>query len=376
MNGFVVPINDLPEHLVNAWHALMQESMTDNPFFHPNNLIPAARHVQGGSELCLAIAEEAGEMFAAIPIRRLPRWEDLGTAVVSPRGLREVSLALGTPLLSSRYPAEAATALLLSLAKSELRAGILALEYFESESPVAPWLHDAARELGIPIYVYQRWERPVLCRTADGEAPTIARSRRREIARQERRLEATLGDKIKLVDHSGDPEWPERFLQLEAAGWKGRMAPGTGAILHRSGGASWFCESALKMSLSGAAAFLSLEINAHTVAMAYNLISESGNVFAYKMCFDEAFRQNAPGVLLLSRMINLFTADSRGTYFDSSTDPHNTYIGEFFPDKKAMATLVFGFGNKFSRLHVQHASITRPFVRHARRVLYYAHGRT
>jgi hypothetical protein len=352
---------DLSVGEVDAWHQLALNAVEPNPFVAPGNLLPAARHLDGSSSLVLAFVADNERMYAALPVRR--KLSVAGFRVLSARPFEIVNL--GTPLLAKDAPAGTMAALLAVIARYR-RVNALALEWMSLGGPVEAAVQEAAAELGMPCHCYRRWDRPVLSRASAAEALAIPKHASQQ-GRWRRLVARETGHEPALVDRSGDPEWAERFLRLESAGWKGRQPDGKGALNGRPGHADWFRASALELTRSGLGHLLSLEAGSQVLAMNYVLDIPGQGLFGYNMCYDEAFRACGPGVQLLLETVKFFVAGTEDQFLDSCATPENAHIPKYFHETRPIGNLVIGTGWLTDRWAVATAPLAAPLVRSVRR---------
>src|SRR5439155_13614414 len=114
------------------------------------------------------------------------------------------------------------------------------------------------------------------------------------LRRLRRAFERELGAPLEAIDRSGQPEAVERFLALEASGWKGRR--GT-AMASRPGHADFFREMCAGAGSAGRLELLSLEAAGQVLAMKCSLFAGDG-LFYLKAAYDEAHARYSPGVQL------------------------------------------------------------------------------
>jgi CelD/BcsL family acetyltransferase involved in cellulose biosynthesis len=369
VEGRITPVRELDRREMGAWHALAQGSVEPNPFFEPANVVPAARHIPGGDELVLAIAEHRGQMCGALPLRRFPHWKSLFRPVLSSRGLvTPAGLGrIGMPLLAVDR-AEAALAQLLSVLARRGTAGILLLEAFGETGPTAGVLHEVTHRLHMPTYVYDRWSRPVITRAA-GFEPAPHPKRVKRLARQRDLLCKELGGPAELVDRSGSAAWVERYLELESVSRKGPLPAGATALVSQPGAAQWFRQSALELAEQGSAHLFSLEANGRPLAMNYVLCTPGQAFFGFKMCYDDTLRAYAPGMQLIMDIIDFVREGTEARFFDSCMDPGNRHFDEFFPQMRQMSNVLVGLKGAVDRVGVAGAPAIRPVARRFRRFL-------
>jgi CelD/BcsL family acetyltransferase involved in cellulose biosynthesis len=269
----------------------------------------------------LFVAEEGGEWLACLP--------------VEPRGRGPLRLwsswkhlycYLGTPLLDRERPSEAAAAL------ASLRAP-LGLRLAGDERTLA------ALEEQTDVLHKATVERAAIHRSAEenylaGQRP----HRRREQARMRRRLEEELGAELQAVDRAGEETAVERFLELEAAGWKGRE--GT-AFASDPSHAVLFRELCRGFAAQNRLQLLSLEAAGRVVAMKCNL-SSGDELFCFKIAHDETLSAHSPGVLLELDNLTIFHNRRTERMMDSCAVPGNEMINRLWRDRRRIATVLMG----------------------------------
>jgi hypothetical protein len=99
----------------------------------------------------------------------------------------------------------------------------------------------------------------------------------------------------------------ERYMDLEAAGWKGRM----GTDL-RSGEADYYRRLVLELADIGAVRWFTLQADGRTAAM-YLCPVHGGTMWASKTAYNEEFAEYSPGNELLYRILTWARAEDRIT---------------------------------------------------------------
>ena len=353
--------------------ALVQAALEPNPFYEPGCLLPAAAHLPGGTEVSLAFVRDGDQMLAAVPTRRLLKLA--GTAVITSRPFQVINL--GTPLLAAGAPERTMDSLLSVLAR-ESGAGVLALEWLGDNGPVGHAVRCAAKRLRMPCRTYRQWERPVLNREGSAlctksrctlcqKCALLSPKRAKALSRWQRGIARELGSPPEATDRSGQPEWVERYLSLESAGWKGGLGPGTGDLAHRPGHAEWFRESVRDLSMAGRARLFSLTAGPHLLAMFYMVRTPGRGAFAWAMSYDETFRPYAPGVQLLLETVRAFFQEGEDVFYDSCTIPSTSHFSEFFPGSRTISNVAIGIGNAAAKAAVVAAPTCALALRGARR---------
>ncbi|TDR94658.1 GNAT family N-acetyltransferase [Enterovirga rhinocerotis] len=288
---------DALAELADAWDDLAGRALDPNPFLSPAFGRARLHHLPDGraARLLVAWSRSGGR-------RRL-----VGLSVlVPPRGrhftpcriLRSAQLyaPVSTPLVAPEAPVETISAMLGALRRAGF--GGLALPFLARHGAVAAALREAAEREALPLVVLDEHERAFLRSPLGGAEylrTAIDRRRRREADRQRRRL-AELGTLTFSVASEPDDVTAalERFLALEAAGWKGQ---GGTAIAHADGAAPFFREAAFEGARTGAFRVATLALDDRPVAA--GLLAIAGRHAAYiKTAYDEEMARFSPGLLL------------------------------------------------------------------------------
>lgn len=330
-----------------AWATLGERALEPNPFFEPAFVDAAAGRV--GADVSLLVAREGPRWLACVPVARAGRrWH-----VPARSAWHHDHSFLGTPLLDGERP-EAAAAGLLRAAARDPRASLLVLALMRADGPVASVLEDAARRRSARVLRVDHAERAALLRRPEEDylQTTLRPHHRRELQRLGRRLDAAMGG-LEVEDRAGDPAAVERFLDLEASGWKGRE--GTALACH-PGHASFFRAMCEAYADQGRLHLLELRAGGQVVAMKCNLRAGAG-IFCFKIAFDEQRDAYSPGVQLEARMIATFHGQTDAAWMDSCAHPENGMINRLWGDRRAVCTMALPAGPAgAAATHVLHAA--------------------
>jgi len=314
------------------WRALADAALEPNPFAAPDIVLPAVRHLPGGHDVRLLTAECAGELIFALPVTRgrahprvplpvLQAWDDYDPP-------------LATPLL---HPEHAVLAwLAVRAALGGLRAAWLRLDPLAIDGPAAAALTEAAARRGPPARYVETWQRGAVRR--DSPAPPPSGRTRRGQDRRRRRLADLLGHDVELVFHSGVPgpssDLIDRFLTLEASGWKGRA--GT-AMRDRPGEAEFFRALTTRHRTQGRLEMLTLQSGDRLLAANVNVVAGT-TLFCLKTTYDEAVAPASPGRLLIDAEIETFRSSTPHTLLDTCASPDSEVVAQKYPDHRTLAT--------------------------------------
>jgi CelD/BcsL family acetyltransferase involved in cellulose biosynthesis len=323
-------LDSLSDREVAAWRALAGRAAEPNPFFEPDFVLPAARHLPS-REVGLLAVEDGDDWRACMPVARMR------VGGLSP-GLgtwRHRYCFLGTPLVD-RDHLEPGIAALLRHPLGKGRAQLFMAEAM-SDGPVLGALHDCLAEEKLAMVFEADHERASLRRRSDGVYSEGKRAhRRRELQRLWRRLEEQLGHQLEVHEDMGErPVW-EDFLELESSGWKGR---GATALAANPSHAAFFRELCAGFADAGRLQMLTLKAGKRVVAMKCN-ISAGDTLFCFKIGYDESLSRYSPGVQLERANVDVFHERRNEEFMDSCAAPDNKMINRLWPDRRNITNLV------------------------------------
>ena len=331
----VVPLRDVGRDLRDEWSRLAQHAVEANPFFEPELLLPAARLLPGGAQVELLLAWRGAELVAATPVRaERHRRVPLPAACT----WRHAYRYLGTPLVREDALEDAPAALLAALAR---RCNWLVLEQVYVDDPVVAALSSAARARGTSSVVHEVWERPaVRARTEETylEGTLSTRSAKR-LRRQRRNLERDLGPVLSEDVAGGDlAAEVDGFLQLEAAGWKGRAATALGSV---AADAEFFRQVCDGFARGGRLELWRLRAGPTVAARQCHFIS-GRTVFHFKTTYDEQLARYSPGVQLELDVLHAFHADPGLDLLDPCTETEDGTSSRLYPDTRRLGEVLIG----------------------------------
>jgi CelD/BcsL family acetyltransferase involved in cellulose biosynthesis len=319
------------------WAELEREALEPNPFFAPQMVLPAARHLENGDSAQLLVAESADALLFLMPVAG-----GIGLRGMPVPGLRSWMhdyCFLGTPLLSAHGDSTRIWTKILDELRRTRPAPLLVMQLHSADGPVAAGLFRADAQMGLGVR-----QSPHACRGFTHRRPEldftrewISRKHRADLARRRRALGRKLDIKITTVDRAAaDPgKAIEYFLQLEASGWKGRA--GT-ALLRRPGHDRFFREMSEGFADDGRLMFLSLEAGTQVLAQNTALIGGVG-LFGFRKAYDETFAQWSPGSLLDLDVLRWFHEMRQLAWLDTCSSSDDQAAGRVFGDRRAICTL-------------------------------------
>jgi CelD/BcsL family acetyltransferase involved in cellulose biosynthesis len=322
--------------LLPEWSALAGRAVGDNLFFHPDFALPAMRHL--GADVALATVRHADRRLAAIAPFTHAR---LGRVAPAARLWAHDYAPLGLPLVDEEAVGTAAAALLDGLAPPESGTTFIAAD-LPMEGPVAKALVAAALRQSRPVDVLDGHVRAMLSRSEPGSIDPRAAlppKRRKEVTRLLRRL-ADVGE-VKLTAAIEPHEVRARFetfMQLEAAGWKGKR--GT-ALISNPATAEFAREVVAHRAEAGAARIDSIDLGGNPIAMIVTFAAGS-TAYTWKIAYDETRARFSPGVQLMLEVPKALFSDPTLMRIDSCASADHPMVDALWSGRLAIGTLVIG----------------------------------
>jgi len=335
------------------WDRLAADAAEPNAFFHRLYALAAHEHAWDGRLDGQALTARSGDRLTGlIPVSSALK--ALKLPVPALVALQPYS-PLGVPLLDAADPVAAVRGLIVSARASGQFA--VALPSMTLDGLAYAALKAALEERRLAPRILRQHQRAALdCADKRPEAAEeylrggMGSKKLKDLRRLSHRLDE-MGT-VEFVE-SRTPEALhgalERFLTLEAAGWKGER--GTG--LAQSAGDRRFIETA---ALAEAAhdRFWALELQLDGCAIASGLMMRSGRrAFFFKIAYDETLSKVSPGVQLTVELTRRCFADPNIDLVDSTADAGHPMIDHVWRERIEVADLVIPtFANALSALTV------------------------
>jgi CelD/BcsL family acetyltransferase involved in cellulose biosynthesis len=333
MKGRVIPVNAMTARDVESWNALNERVIEPNPLYEPDCLIPAARHQTFGADIKLAVAEEGGRWYAALPLRRVARWHKFPYPIASTQVRRMIYQ--GTPLLDRDRSVDAMEAVFAALVEARRSGGgrVFALQEMTAGSGVEVAALQAARNLALPAVPFEAFERGFLVREAGHTlGATVKSETRRNLAKKRRRLARDLSREITFCDRGHDPAAIGDYIALEASGYKGSTGV---ALTTVPGEVEYFHEMCTRFASADRLHLLSLMAGSDTLAMDVWLRGREG-VFMIKTSYDERYAAYSPGLNLHLDAMVFFHDKTDAAWLDTCTYPGNELFLRTYPDRRRL----------------------------------------
>jgi hypothetical protein len=331
MERQLIPLPRVEPETIQAWRELASCATLPNPFGEAEFVLPAARHL-GPSGLVLLVVRDRAGWAACAPVVR--GWRVKGVPVPHVRIWRHLYAYLAVPLVRRDVVAEASEAMGESLHRMAGPARAAIAEWVPADGRVTEGLVRGLSRGGRSTVPYRSFTRAFIERASDDGAGTGSSHPR--IRRLRLAVERECGGPIELIDRSADPSAVERFLTVEASGWKSRAGTALGS---RPEHAAFFREMCAGFSERGRLQAMSLEAGGRLLAMKCSLLAGDG-LFYFKAAYDERYARFSVGAQLEMESIRRFRGQSCLKWIDSCADPDNDMIRRFMPRERRLVTLL------------------------------------
>lgn len=337
----LIALDSLIPGELREWERVVAAATEPNPFFAPEFVLPAAAAL-GADDVRLLVDEGAGGSWrGCMPVAPT---RALGRTLLFSTWKHPYSF-LGTPLVA-RGEVEGFAKALAGAMRAKAPSRFLMIRR-AGEGPLLAALRSAADEAGLTTIFERRMERAALDRRPDPDYFGQLKSKRRsELRRLRRKLGEELGGEPLSRDRDDAVAAADRFLELEASGWKGRAGTAMGSD---DASARLFRDVCEGLADKGRLRFRSLEVGDRVTAMTCD-IATGDVLFGFKTAYDESLRRYSPGVQLL--LDNFLAFHERGAErtIDSCGEPGSEAMAALWPDRRPIATIALGSQGPYGRL--------------------------
>jgi len=327
------PLPDLAG-IAAEWRALAGSAVEPNIFHEPAFALAAAAVLAPDMGAVLVRAAEPRRLIGLFPCRIERRRYGIGPPLLV--AWTNPYAPLGTPLVDRDAIDAAVAGFLDHVADDPALPKLLLMPYLTEDGPVAAALAGAIAQRGGREARFGDHRRALLApggHRAGYLDAALGRKKRKELARQRRRLEET---GAVTLDEARTPaavsETLEDFFALEARGWKGTA--GTAAA--QSAPIRQFMESAVTaLAAQGEARVVRLLRAGRAIAAGIVLTSGRGAWF-WKVAHDERVAQASPGVQLTLALTEALLRDEAIAWCDSCAAPDHPMIDAIWRERRAM----------------------------------------
>lgn len=317
-----------------AWQALARTASMPNPFFEEWYLRPSLEQMDVQGDVLLALFVTGGHLAGLMPLGLNPRYHSRPLANAST--WNHHNSFCGGPLVAKGQE-EAFWSALLAWCDAHAMSGLfLHLPQLPTDGPLVPALRKACRSMRRPLQTVLRQERALLASELSPEAylgAALRNKRRKELRRQRKRL-SELGEVAIHRSRDGQDidDWIDRFLALEARGWKGDG----GSALASHGQTEALFRLALRSAAEqGKLERLALTIDNRPIAMLATFLAGRAG-FSYKTAYDEDYGRFSPGLQLQLANLDLLD-DPAMDWCDSCAAQDHSMIDHLWRERREIA---------------------------------------
>lgn len=343
------------EPYIASWELLAEHAAEPNPFYEHWMLLPALRLYGAGQDVEIALVIEtdvagAPHVVGVFPLQRHSRFRGLPV-----RGLTlwdHLHCFLCTPLIARGREAECWKVLFDWQKASGGRNALLDLQTLSADGPVFRGFLDFAAREELPVHVSGLYTRALLEVGHDAESYLRESMTKAELGNYERKRRRMSDDadlEILTLTQSGELDaWLEKFLSLEASGWKGRS--GT-AIACNEADRAFFGEIAREGFRRQRLRMTCLSLDGQPVAGEFNMVAGEG-IFSLKIAYDERHARSSPGMVLAIEGVRRIHQQNQIRWIDSCAAPGAHAMKHLWGQRRMIASVICPTGGWFSRLLV------------------------
>lgn len=330
-------------HAIEILHDLQcTRSAEPNIFNHPAFLCPALENFASAD--CGIIFDESPQHHFLMPFRIGRAGLGLKKTISS---WSNIYATQTTPLVSAQFAPDILEGVLKALANHEYALpDTLLLPEVNLNAPFAQALSVVAKKLTLPLVVIREEQRPVLASCATPEqylATTIGKNHNREYRRLWRRLSETGHLRYHIASNKNEILRAfEDYMQLEAAGWKGKQ--GT-AFLSKSKDTDFARKAIYNLAKQDLVRIHILSVNDRPVASLVVFYYQN-QAWTWKTAYDENLKAFSPGVLLMIEVLKNHIEDAHLRITDSCAIPDHPVMSRLFHERENFGTIVLGLTDR------------------------------
>ena len=346
----VTSLSGLTPYLAE-WDQLCERSTEDNLYMSPTFLLASLRHFERNRQFYIVFAFDqlhgsrrliGCAAFSLVrPAVKVPFWT-LST-ISAPHQL------INNPLLDRDQPAEAIRLLWDWVEDKSHTWRMVRLTKIREDLPSWQFMESELRKRGRIFLVRQRDERAVLHRfpSFDDYLASLPSKRRKHYQRYWRKLCRAGAVEVKLHHNLREsPDLAERFMKLEASGWKGISGS---AMLSSDKGRAFLGEVLDSLGRQDRLFVVELTVDGAPIAMTLNFV-RGRTLFAFKIGYSVLHARYSPGILaevngvrLFLEQLTLSTGDggNQGTSFIDSYWRGRTFVDDILVSTPHLPSRMF-----------------------------------
>lgn len=322
-----------------AWRQLRDDRLEDNIYSSPEFVLAGLRAYPARPfKLLFVYRVDRGS-------KRLIGCAPFEVSALQPQSrLRTVNLwgtphsYLSQPLLHRDCAAQAVAALCAWFEDAVPSVDLVALPRMGVESATWDVVRRVLEARGNRPLIRHGFLRPILRRRGSFEEylASLSAKRRKTYRRQWRKLHRTASVEVRLHRFlASESDWATRFMQMEAAGWKGQRGSALGCC---PADTKFFSE--LTRAYSDRADLFLSEVRVEGVAAAMSAsLVEGTTMFGFKVAFDPAYGEYSPGLLNAVQEVRLFHESQELRLAESGANAES-FIGSYWRERVPVAKVL------------------------------------
>ncbi|HZD91500.1 MAG TPA: GNAT family N-acetyltransferase, partial [Pseudolabrys sp.] len=317
------------------WQALIARAAEPNAFYEPAFALAGAPVFGPGAHALLVWSRQPDKRLVGLFPVRVARRYGVGPRLLA--GWIHPFAMLGTPLVDRDHAEAVIAAWLDRVAAEPALPNLALLPTLSLEGPFSTALDRVLASRGLAPADFGLHRRALLAPGNDRAGylkDSMGGKHRKELPRRRRRL-AELGPVAHdIVTAEPDVEAAfERFLELEARGWKGGR--GTAAMNCKQR-LRFFRQAVADLARDGKARVDLLRVGDRVIATTVALRS-GDSLFGWKMAYDEGYAKYSPGAQLMLGLTEDVLADGSLARVDSCAAANHPMIDHLWRDRHAIA---------------------------------------
>ena len=337
MSGARVEVVDLKRAAAcdGAWRGLSARALEANIFAEPDFILSAFSHFARADRLRLLFVwrDESQQQLIGVVVLEFPR---IAVGFGMARIWQSDQAGLAALILDRDAAEQALTAVLDWLIEARPKTIGLMLPTADASGPTIAAAQALGLRRGAQSHLFGQKSRAILIaagKLARGFEGALPKKRLKEWARQSRRLK----ERGEVAFRTASDEAAiEKFLALEAGGWKGAQHTALGA----DAGLAAFTRSMLAgLAQRGRLAIHLLERDGE--ALAIGVVLRAGDrAFYWKTAYDEAYAEYSPGLQLTLELSRMQQRDSAIAATDSCAIEGHPMIDRLWTARLALVDCV------------------------------------
>ncbi len=343
------------EPYIASWELLAEQVAEPNLFYEHWMLLPALRLYGAGQDVEIALVVEtdaanAPRVVGVFPLQWHSRFRRLPLRAATL--WKHPHCFLCTPLLARGREAECWKVLFDWEKGSGKRNALMDLQTLSADGPVFDGFLDFAAREQLPVHFSGLYTRALLEVGHDAESylrESMTKAELGNYERKRRRLSEDSDLEILSLAQTDDLDaWLEKFMSLEASGWKGR---GGTAIACNQADRLFFSEIAREGFRRQRLRITCLSLDGQPVAGEFNMVAGEG-IFSLKIAYDERHARSSPGMVLAIEGVRRLHQQDQIRWIDSCAAPGDHPMKHLWGQRRMIASVICPTGGFLSRLLV------------------------